>query len=91
MGRAGSVALSFLRAAKKERHCDNATIEWEKQRIFNCINRGTIMGHNETIAIEENILISFCKKIPLSVEYGKGVRVWDENGSELNYQRNIMI
>jgi acetylornithine/N-succinyldiaminopimelate aminotransferase len=40
------------------------------------------MGHKETIAIEDELMISFCKKLPLSIERGEGVKVWDENGRE---------
>jgi acetylornithine/N-succinyldiaminopimelate aminotransferase len=40
------------------------------------------MGHDETIAIEDELLISFGKKLPISVERGEGVKVWDENGKE---------
>jgi acetylornithine/N-succinyldiaminopimelate aminotransferase len=40
------------------------------------------MGHNETIAVEDDSHLSFGKKIPVSVERGEGVKVWDENGKE---------
>lgn len=36
----------------------------------------------DTMAIENELLIPFCKKTPLSIERGKGVRVWDEQGKE---------
>ncbi len=35
-----------------------------------------------TIDIENEYHISFCEKIPLSIERGNGVKVWDENGKE---------
>jgi acetylornithine/N-succinyldiaminopimelate aminotransferase len=47
------------------------------------INIGDIkMGHNETIAIEDELMVSFCQKLPVSVESGRGVKVRDENGDE---------
>jgi acetylornithine/N-succinyldiaminopimelate aminotransferase len=36
----------------------------------------------DTIAIENEFLIPFCKKIPISIERGQGIWVWDEHGKE---------
>jgi acetylornithine/N-succinyldiaminopimelate aminotransferase len=36
----------------------------------------------DTITIENEFLIPFCKKTPLSIERGMGVQVWDEQGNE---------
>ncbi len=36
----------------------------------------------ETIATEDNLLIPFFNKIPLSIERGEGVAVWDEKGKK---------
>ena len=36
----------------------------------------------DTIAIENEFLIPFCTKTPLSIKRGEGVRVWDEQGKE---------
>jgi len=37
---------------------------------------------NTTIAVENEYLLSFGEKLPLSIEYGRGVKVWDETGKE---------
>jgi acetylornithine/N-succinyldiaminopimelate aminotransferase len=36
----------------------------------------------DTITIENEYTVKFCDKIPLSIERGEGVTVWDENGKE---------
>jgi acetylornithine/succinyldiaminopimelate/putrescine aminotransferase len=36
----------------------------------------------DTIAIENEFLISFCKKTPVSIVRGQGIRVWEEHGKE---------
>ena len=40
------------------------------------------MNQKNTITIEDELLLSFCKRPPLVIERGNGVRVWDENGRE---------
>lgn len=37
---------------------------------------------SETIDVEEKHMPHFFKKIPISIEYGKGVYVWDEKGNK---------
>ena len=36
---------------------------------------------NETITIEDKHMPGFFRKIPISIDHGRGVFVWDENGS----------
>jgi acetylornithine/N-succinyldiaminopimelate aminotransferase len=38
------------------------------------------MLHNEIIALEDKYLIQFTKKIPVAVDSGSGVDIWDVNG-----------